>query len=257
MLADRVRMGSGRRENWGAYENVALKGIATASSHSSPNTPLNAIDGNTSTRWMVRNDSNPWLEIDLVVVCLVDSIRLIGDSGWPIKSYTFQYYDKNNNWNNIVSVSSNSSGNRLHTFSPVKASKIRLVLPNTSVDAYNAHRVHEIEIMGRLPEGTSVISPNHIVLPSGNSGSFYVSSSNVYTREGKYCVDILVHFAYIGFNAPKGSYAPVLGNMFFYDLEGNNYPGYTEAHRSGKQLYVRVTGDTESELIGSWQFFNF
>ena len=150
MLANRVRIGSREVVKWGLYQNVALGGIATASTTLATNIPDKAIDGNKTSptsKWIsATQDQNPYWQVDLLQVCKIDKIRIYTDSvfgHYPVSSYRVEYWN-GSNWVQFIDVTGDTSELKTHEFTPLKTSKLKLSFPGVKW----SQRIFEFEAYG-------------------------------------------------------------------------------------------------------------
>lgn len=121
----------------------------------------NAVNGisrageNAANMWISAPGMPQWLELDFGGVQTVGKVELIFDTnldkpcycGVPVecvRDYELQYY-QNGFWNTIVKVSGNHQRRCLHSFEPVSADKLRLVITATNGDP--CARVYEFRAM--------------------------------------------------------------------------------------------------------------
>jgi uncharacterized repeat protein (TIGR03806 family) len=94
-------------------QNVALGGIATASSTAGSNGPSMAIDGNESTRWESASSDPQTFELDLQQGTTIASIVIKWEAAFS-SAYTIEASADGSSWTQLVSVSGGSGGIERH-----------------------------------------------------------------------------------------------------------------------------------------------
>lgn len=134
--------------------NLALDAVASASTSYLDYSPSNANDGSPRTSegrlhsWT--NDgvtSMPqWLELDFGSVKTFNQVDLYGSEGFVMRDYSLQYWT-GSGWTNLVgSVGGNVEVHRSHTFSPVSASRVRVLATSGPSHQPNFSRINEMEV---------------------------------------------------------------------------------------------------------------
>src|SRR5690606_37337013 len=74
--------------------------------------------------WANAGSLPKWLQLDFGTCTSVDRVALFTTRGFEIQDYDPEWYD-GSHWVTLVTVTANTSGHRVHTFSPISTDKWR------------------------------------------------------------------------------------------------------------------------------------
>jgi hypothetical protein len=86
-----------------------------------------------------------WVELDFVVARTFGRVELYTTQAYPIQDYSLETWD-GTTWNAVVTITGNTEAHRTHTFTPVTASKLRILGRKGPSRQAQYVRVNEVEI---------------------------------------------------------------------------------------------------------------
>ncbi len=142
-----------------APANLALEASTSASSTfcsgsgSSCYAARRVNDGSANTalggEYSWANDLGPampqWVELDFGAARTFGRVELYTSQGYPIQDYSLETWD-GSTWSPVVTITGNTELHRTHTFTPVTASKLRVLGRKGPSNQVQHVRVNEVEI---------------------------------------------------------------------------------------------------------------
>lgn len=116
--------------------------------------PHFAVDGKIDTKWCATGTAPHSITIDLGEVKTISEIHMAhaeagGESdGMNTKAYTIEVSEDGENFEEIVSVTRNSSANTVDTFKAVQAKYVRVNAIKPTQNSDSAVRIYEIQVYG-------------------------------------------------------------------------------------------------------------
>ncbi|OCN05071.1 hypothetical protein A4S06_01405 [Erysipelotrichaceae bacterium MTC7] len=128
---------------------------ATASSQvSSTQTPMHAIDGDTSTKWCTERTGEQWIRIDLGATKTITNVQMLhaemGGEGKGLNTaaYRIGYSEDGSTFKDILTISNNTAGTTNDALPVFQARYVQITITKAAVNGNKAIRLPEVEVYG-------------------------------------------------------------------------------------------------------------
>lgn len=128
---------------------------ATASSQvSTTQTPMHAIDGDTSTKWCTERTGEQWIRIDLGATKTITNVQMLhaemGGEGKGLNTaaYRIGYSEDGTTFKDILTISNNTAGTTNDALPVFQARYVQITVTKAAVNGNKAIRIPEVEVYG-------------------------------------------------------------------------------------------------------------
>jgi beta-galactosidase len=154
--------------------NLAQNKPATSSGNENDGLgPLNAVDGNLTTRWSSSFVDNAWLQIDLGSPLLVDKVVINWEASYG-KAYQIQVSNDAKTWTTVFTQSAGLGGVENITFAPISARFVRMY--GTIRATQYGYSLYEFAVYGPSTAPTITAQPTNQSAAVGSTATFSVTA---------------------------------------------------------------------------------
>lgn len=140
------------------------------------NTTVNPLQG-----WISGILTEPqWVSLSWESAVTINTIDIYTPTDYVVQDYDIEYFDSENGWTILASITGNTEAHRSHTISNTTIHTLRVVVHKGSIDEPNRGRINEIVVFGNIaaanPSPTSSSSVSSSSTSSSTSSASSVSS---------------------------------------------------------------------------------